>query len=206
MIIRVLAAAALMASASVPALAEDMGHSPWKIGGRILVVAPDEDATVSPIGGNVDIDEAVVPELNFTYFVTPNISLELIAATAPHEVKHTPTNLDLGEVWLLPPTLLVQYNFTPDSDTFRPYVGAGINYTVFYNVNGEASGLDVEYDNAFGFALQAGADFPINDHWSVNVDVKKIWLNTEATIAPLGVTADVDIDPWLIGVGLRYQF
>ncbi|MBI1239503.1 MAG: outer membrane beta-barrel protein [Alphaproteobacteria bacterium] len=196
---------AALGASSLPAAAEDW--SPWLIRGRIIGVIPDEDASVAAIGGNVKIDDAVVPELDITYFFTENVAAELILATAPHQVNHTPTNLDLGEAWLLPPTLTLQYHFQPKDPVWRPYIGAGVNYTIFYNVNGEAPGLDVDYDNAFGFALQAGIDFPINDNWAINVDVKKLWLNTDATLTgAVNTTADVDIDPWIIGVGLAYKF
>jgi outer membrane protein len=182
------------------------GDSPWQIRGRLLAVVPDESATISPIGGDVDIDDSFVPEIDFTYFFTENWAAELILATTPHDVTHTPTGLDLGETWLLPPTVTVQYHFQPRDPSFRPYVGVGVNYTIFFNEGDDAAaGIDVDYDDNFGFALQAGADFPINERWSVNVDVKKIFLNTDVTIEPIGVRADVDIDPLIIGVGLTYR-
>lgn len=199
-----LASCAVALLVATPALSQE---SPWLIRGRLLAVLPDEDATVSPIGGGVDIDNSVVPEVDFTYFFRENWAVELILATTPHEVHHTPTGLDLGKTWLLPPTITLQYHFQPHDPSFRPYVGAGINYTIFFNEgDGAAAGIDVDYDNNFGFALQAGVDFPINEHWSVNVDVKKVFLNTDVTIAPAGITADVDIDPLIIGVGLAYRF
>ena len=199
-----IAAACLAAGLATTAQADD---SPWQVRARVLGVFPDESASITPIGGGVDIDSSVVPEVDFTYFFSENWAAELILATTPHDVKHTPTNLDLGTTWLLPPTLTLQYHFQPHDPQFRPYVGVGINYTIFFNEGDDAApGLDVKYDNNFGWALQAGADFPINDCWSVNVDVKKIFLNTDVTIAPLGVRADVDIDPLIVGVGVTYRF
>lgn len=192
------------ATAAAPlSLADNDG--PWMVRGRVIGVLPDEDAKITPIGGNVKIDNTVVPELDISYFLDKHWALELILATTPHDVSHTPTGLDLGSVWLLPPTLTAQYHFMPDSDSFRPYLGAGVNYTIFYNVD-NPSGLHLNYDNSFGFALQAGADFPIGNGWAINVDVKKIWLNTNVNIAPLGVHADVDIDPWVVGVGIGYRW
>ena len=162
----------------------------------------------------MDIDNSVVPELDFTYFITDNIGVELILATT----KHNPVvkNSDLGEVplgsvWLLPPTLTFQYHFAP-KEAFSPYVGAGVNYTFFYSEDTsealEGLGMTkINYDDGFGFALQAGFDYAINEKWSFNVDVKKVWLNTEVSIANGAVTAaDVDINPWLIGVGFGYSF
>lgn len=206
MIRSMLTAAVFAAAASSAALAAQGGD--WQIGGRLIAVVPDESATISVIGGDADINNSYVPELDITYYLDSNWSLELIAATMPHKVRHTPSDLDLGKVWLLPPTLTLQYHFMPEG-SFRPYVGLGVNYTIFYNQDHEAAGIDVEYDNAFGVALVGGFDVPIDDHWAFNVDVKKYWLNTDVTITVLPstiVNADVDIDPWVIGAGFRYTF
>ncbi|MCF4167663.1 OmpW family protein [Zavarzinia compransoris] len=186
------------------AQAEEM--SPWMIRGRALVVVPQEDLnSTSPAlpGASVSIDNSVVPELDITYFFTPNIAAELILGTTPHDANVHNPNVDLGSVWLLPPTLTLQYHFAPEGK-IRPYVGAGVNYTIFYGKD-EPTGTTVDYDNAFGWALQAGVDIPINDHWSMNVDVKQVFLSTDVTING-AVKADVDINPTLIGFGLGYRF
>ena len=204
MIRNLMIGAALMAAGVATAPAE--GY--WQIGGRLIAVVPEESATITTLGGDVDINNSYVPELDITYYFNPNWSVELIAATMPHEVTHVPTGIDLGRVWLLPPTLTLQYHFAPDA-TFQPYIGAGVNYTIFYSQGKEAAGIDVDYDDTFGFALVAGVDVPINDNWKFNIDVKKYWLNTDVTVTVLPATvavADVDIDPWVIGVGFRYTF
>jgi outer membrane protein len=112
----------------------------------------------------------------------------------------------MGSVRLLPPTLTLQYHFTPTA-RFSPYVGAGLNYTFFYN---EKKGAlrSISYDDNIGYALQAGIDYAIAGAWSFNIDVKKLWLSTDVT-ADLGGTklkADVDLNPWIFGVGLGYRF
>ena len=171
---------------------------------RIIGVLPDEEADVTVLGGSVDIDEAWVPEVDFSYFLTDNLALELIAATAEHEVQATTGPTDLGSVWLLPPTLLLQYHF-PMGNGVKPYLGAGINYTIFYNVD-DPAGLDVEYDDGFGWALQAGLDVDLTGNWFANFDVKKLFLSTDASINNGAITADVDIDPWIVGAGIGYRF
>ena len=112
----------------------------------------------------------------------------------------------MGSVWLLPPTLTLQYHFLPTS-RFSPYVGAGLNYTIFYN---EKKGAlrSISYDDNIGYALQAGIDYAIAGAWSLNVDVKKLWLNTDvkANLGGTALKADVDINPWIFGVGLGYRF
>lgn len=186
---------------------------------RGIGVVPDEKASLKlnggSIAGDVSLSTAIVPEADFTYFITKNIALELIAATTRHSgtVKGGPLNgTDIGHVWLLPPTLSAQFHPLPDS-MFSPYVGAGINYTIFYNEKiPNVAGLPttVSYKDNFGWALQAGLDVQIDKKWYANIDVKKLWLKTDATIripsAGLTVKGDVEINPWIIGVGIGYKF
>lgn len=208
-----------------PALAKGM-KEPWGPGWmvrlRALAVVPDESidditANGAPITGGVDIDTSVVPELDISYFFTPNWAAELILAVTPHDIDGKGLLAgEIGDVWLLPPTLLLQYHFNPGG-TFKPYLGAGVNYTVFFNddasgallpnVGLTVSGLDI--DNSFGVALQAGADIHLRDNLYLNLDVKKLWLETDATIsttAGVTVDADVTIDPWIFGIGLGWKF
>ena len=178
---------------------------------RAIYVMPDESATTS-IGGTVGIDNKVVPEVDFTYFIADNIGVELIAATTKHNVVGLGTALgasaDLGSAWLLPPTLSLQYHMPmANNSAVKPYVGAGVNYTFFYSEK-EAGGAisDFNLKDSFGFSLQAGADFEITDNTFLNVDVKKLFLSTDAEINGGAVTADVKINPWIFGVGIGRKF
>ncbi len=169
---------------------------------------PDISSTITTIGGEVDASETVVPELDLSLFFSPNLSLELILATTKHDIDALSTSLndvDLGHIWLLPPTLTLQWHFLPDGE-LNPYVGAGVNYTIFYNGDPGAV-TSVEYENAVGLAGQVGADYFLNDNWGVNFDLKKLLLNTEATVDAGGtvVVADVDLDPWVFGAGIVYR-
>ncbi|WP_374467050.1 OmpW family protein [Ferrovibrio sp.] len=208
------AGAALLLFGMIPteAFAQD-GKSAGDImvRGRIIGLLPDEDSTVTVIGGSVDASNAFTGELDFSYFFTDNIAAELIAATTKHkmQVDHGSSgDVGLGNVWLLPPTLTLQYHFMP-KQAFSPYIGAGATYAVFYNEK-VASGLrSVDYDNAWGVALQAGFDYKIAGNWYFNADVKKIFLNTDVKVvtnAGTVINADVDLDPWVVGVGVGYKF
>ncbi|MEM8999219.1 MAG: OmpW family outer membrane protein [Bacteroidota bacterium] len=186
----------------------DNDFKQWQFRLRGIAVTPDEGADIAAIGGDVSISTAYVPEFDVTYFFDDNWAVELILATANHDVEAINTavgDIDLGDVWLLPPTLTAQYHFT--GGAFVPYVGAGPNLTIFYGVDEGSVADDVDYDTAFGFALQGGFDFMLNDTWFLNLDIKKLFLGTDATIdatTALGATveADVDIDPWILGVGV----
>ncbi len=193
----------------------------WQFRLRGLGVVANESATIGAIGGDVNISNDLIPELDITYFFTKNIAAELILGTTKHNVNTVASDLspigggiadvDLGSVRLLPPTLLAQYHFYPN-EYVKPYIGAGINYTLFYDVKPGNVVKDVEYDNALGFAFQVGSDFFFTDNFFVNLDVKYIMLKTDVTVdasnlAPgLSIPAEVDINPLLIGLGFGYRF
>ena len=160
----------------------------------------------------------VVPELDITYFFTKNIAAELILGVTPHHVTGTgaaATNgLDVGKAWLLPPTLTLQYHFT-EFGAFKPYIGAGVNYTMFFSqsAGNTANGAGVivtrsHLHNSFAPAAQIGFDYMIDRHWGFNVDVKKLWLrpNWDGDSNVGALTGKVNLDPWLIGTGVTYKF
>lgn len=194
----------------------------WQVRLRGVGVVPDESAKIDIIGGDVNVSTTFIPELDFTYFFTKNVSAELILGTTKHDV-HTvasdisavggPTsyNVDLGSVYLLPPTLTAQYHFII-ADVFRPYIGAGVNYTIFYNADAGKVVKGIKYDNAFGYAFQGGFDLMVSDKYFINIDCKKLILNTKVKVdasnlaAGLSIPADVDLNPWLVGFGVGMKF
>lgn len=185
------------------------GDTGWMVRGRALGVVPDEGGTTS-IGGSPEIDNSLVPELDISYFLSKNVAVELVLGTTPHKAKLKNSLLgpstDLGKVWLLPPTLLAQYHFD-DGSALKPYVGAGLNYTIFYNEKAPGGTVtNIEYDNSVGYALQAGVDYHYKGNWYLNLDVKKLWLDTDVSVNGGAVTGKVDINPWLIGIGIGYRY
>jgi outer membrane protein len=188
----------------------------WQVRVRgVGVVTPDQSAKIGIIGGDVQISDTFIPELDFTYFFTEHFAAELILGTAKHDVKAINTvagDIDLGSAWLLPPTLTAQYHFyVSDKKIVKPYIGAGVNYTLFYNVKSGAV-ADVKYENSLGYAAQAGIDLNLTDSFFINIDAKRLFLNTDVTVdatnlvAGLVVPAEVTIDPWLFGIGVGMRF
>ena len=176
----------------------------WQARLRVIAIVPDVDDDLA--SANVDISTAVVPELDFTYFFDENWAAELILATAKHNVDVDLGNgVDLGHVWILPPTLSLQYHFT--GGTVKPYLGAGINYTFFYGID-EGDVVDMDYDDAVGFSMQGGLDFDLNDYWFLNLDVKKSLLKTDVKVytGEAIIPVEVDINPWVVGVGIGVKF
>lgn len=223
--------ATTLAGVSAPAFAADLPAkpvykalmvdvwNPWMIRVRALGVITRNSGSVDQVAGSsLTVSDAVVPELDITYFFTKNIAAELVLGTTRHTVSVTAppviNGLTVGSAWLLPPILTLQYHFT-DFGAWKPYVGAGVNYTFFYSQSAggnTVNGFTVtssSLQNAGGVALQAGFDYMLDRHWGFNVDVKKLYLssNWSGTIAGLGAaTGKVNLDPWLIGAGVVYKF
>lgn len=175
----------------------------------IGVIPESSNSSVSLIGGHVGVTATPAPEVDATYFFTDNIAAELIAASTRHEVAASGTALghvDVGSVYVLPPTLTAQYHFFPKS-VFSPYVGAGLTLAFFYDSN--PAGPTVTkfgLSNNAGAAMQAGFDYALGGPWALNVDVKQIFVHTEAHINGGAIKASTDLDPLVAGAGIEYRF
>ena len=185
------------------ATAEQPG--PWLVRARVEHLAPaNKSDQIGGVGASdrLSVSDKTIPELDISYFFTPNIALELVL-TYPQ--KHTVRldGTDIGSFKHIPPTLLLQYHFLPAAQ-FDPYVGAGINYTNISSVNLLNGAGRLEHSSV-GLALQAGVDYRIDKNWSVNLDVKKVQIGSDVLVAGAKASA-VKVDPLMIGVGLGYRF
>lgn len=209
------AALALALAAALPAYAQQ-AEGNWLVRGRAVYLDMEHksSATRGALAGvvpsdGIEVNSKWIPEVDISYFFTKNLAAELVL-TVPQEqdVKITKGALKgtkLGTFEHLPPSLLLQWHFNPDGD-FRPYVGAGINYTKIMNdkIDKVVPGLSLENDS-FGFAAQIGFDYKIAPQWFVNVDVKKVQIRSDVRLNGSKVS-DVTLDPWLLGVGVGYRF
>lgn len=186
-------------------------HSPWQIRVRALGVIPNDSGSVNGVAGSdLQYSNSITPELDISYYFTDNIAAELILGTTSSKISGAGSinGLPVGKTWILPPTLTLQYHFT-DFGAFKPYVGAGVNYTFFYNESEKANFSNLKVDGHVGAALQVGFDYMLNEHWGLNFDVKKLFLETDwsanhTTLGPLSGKAK--LDPWLVGAGVTYRF
>lgn len=172
-------------------------------------------------GTRLGISSGVSPELSASYFVTPNLSFQLIAATSRHtitvrggQVGHLVGNQTLGSTWVLPPTLTAQWHF-PQIGVIRPYVGIGITVAFFYGTSPSADinaalglkGTDkLGLRTSVGPSFEAGFDVPIQGNWSANVDVKQMILPTAARLDHGAVHAMTGLNPTVVGFGVGYKF
>ncbi|HQN66087.1 MAG TPA: OmpW family outer membrane protein [Methylophilus sp.] len=227
---------AILGLAVVAALAPSMAAAEagdWVVRLRAAHVTANEDSklgklvnqNVAPVmspGAELKVDNNTLPELDISYYFTKNIAAELILALGSKHDVHVskepgavvPNQL-LGTVEVLPPTLTAQWHFNPDA-TFDPYVGAGINYTFMLDRNlnvrqGPLAGTKIKIDrDSWGPALQAGFDVNLKDGWLINADVKYIWMDTKVKLnVPAGAWTKIDsldINPWVIGIGVGKKF
>jgi outer membrane protein len=180
-------------------------ESPWLVRARAVHIDPaNQSAAVGGTGAadRIHVSTKTIPEFDISYFVTPNVSAELIL-TYPQKHDVTLDGAKIGSFKHLPPTLTAQYHFLPGA-TINPYVGAGVNYTLLSSVNLLNGAGRLEHDS-FGLALQAGVDFKLDKNWSINLDVKKVQIRSDVFISGARAS-DVKVDPLLVGVGVGYRF
>lgn len=174
-------------------------ETPWMVRARAVHLdMSNQDST----GLGLSVNNKTIPEVDVSYFFSPNVAAELIL-TVPQKQTVYSNGTSIGTFKHLPPTLLMQYHFT-GLNGYKPYVGAGINYTDISKVNllGGVATLD---SHSWGGALQAGVDIPLDKNWSLNFDVKKVYIKTDVYAA--GVNAGtLKLDPVLVGAGIGYRF
>lgn len=207
----------VLAAAVQPGLAAESGN--WIVRGRAIHVTPnDRSSEVTTLAGSgVGVGDDTTAELDITYMLRPNWGLELILGTTHHDLTGTGTiaNLNkIGDTALLPPTLTLQYHFAPQAKV-RPYAGIGVNYSKFYDeksTNSLDTGLggptSINLDDSWGLAAQAGVDLGLKNDWFVNFDLKYINIETKGTLVTGATTrtVDVDINPWIFGIGIGKRF
>jgi outer membrane protein len=183
----------------------------WVVDYRLTDVSPDEKAPINTSGGvstglHASINDSIVPTLGVGYFLTDNVALDLTLGTSHHKINAVGTgvNVNVHDTWVLPPVLTVQYHFNPKG-RFSPYVGTGPNYMLFYSGE-DKNGYAVKLKSGFGWAAQAGADYALKDRWSANIDVKKVFYSTTATINGGALTSHVKMDPWVVSAGFSYRY
>ena len=211
---RSLALAGLLAPAAlIPAHATaanaDVSAGDWLLRGGLTHVAPKSDnGNLGNLPGNpgVDVGSSTRPSGNITYMMTDNLGLELLVAIPfKHDISIEGFG-NVGSTRHLPPTLSLQYHFNTGT-AVRPYLGAGINYTNFFDEDtSDALGADINLDDSWGAAVQAGIDFAVDDNWFVNAEVRWIDIDTDVSHPTLGDLGTVNIDPWTFGMNVGYRF
>jgi len=158
-----------------------------------------------PLGGNTKVTAQTlwIPEVDFTYFFTKNIAAELVL-TYPQDININVGGNKAGTISALPPSLLLQYHFT-DLGAFKPYVGVGINYTMFYKTNNILDGAAHISNSSVGAVGQIGFDYMLDKNWGLNVDLKYTQMSTNVYVQDQKV-GSVNLNPFSVGLGVSYRF
>ena len=225
---------------AMPVMAHEAGT--WIIKGGVGMVSPKSDnmflETTELIpsgdiieGSTIQVDDGSSLVLSATYMLKDHWGIEILAALPfEHDFEITgtlngsPVVVPVGKTKHLPPTVSFQYHFAPDA-TFQPYVGLGVNYTLFFSeslesgIPGSTGILDLDIKNSAGVAVQFGADWAFGENWLASIEGR--WIQIESDIAfdidlePFGGPGIVrgvelppllEINPWVFNLNVGYQF
>jgi len=191
-------------------------EGPWMVRVRAVNIQPANNSDAyAPLGipsNGIHVSSKTIPEIDFSYFFTPNLSAELIL-TYPqsHDVTVTSTALkvsgyNIGSFKELPPTLTAQWHFLP-GQMVNPYVGVGLNLTLLssVNLNVPTVGALTLDSSSVGIAGQVGVDIKVAPQWYVNVDVKYVGISSDVKFNGTKIST-VNVNPMLYGVGVGYTF
>ena len=165
-------------------------------------------------GGDASVKNNTGFAVEGGWFFLRDWSLSLTVGIPPTARIHGDGSLSsaglLGSAHYGPAALDVQYN-VPTDGPFRPYIGAGYNYTLVYHVRGSAI-RDLRVSDGNGPLVQAGAEYRVGRHMAVFADVKKIWVAvdakgvTDTPGGPLPAHARLALDPIIINGGISWHF
>jgi outer membrane protein len=176
-------------------------ESPWLVRARAVNLSMANDASSSLSALGLTVNDKTIGEVDVSYFLNKNIAAELIL-TLPQNQGVYSNGASIGNFKHLPPTLTLQYHFT-DLSGFKPYVGAGVNYT---KITGDRLASPYSLDSkSYGAAFQVGVDVPLTKQVSLNLDVKKVHIQTDV-YASGAKAGTLKLDPVLVGVGVGYRF
>ena len=203
----VVAMAAVASLAPIASQAQSTDNSnPWMVRVRATDLIWQNGQTNAVSTLNVKAENKVIPEFDVSYFFTKNIAAELVL-TYPQtiNINYTANQTNLGSIKALPPSLLLQYHFT-DLGALKPYVGAGVNYTIFSNRNNLGNGAYSVDSSSVGAVGQVGADYMLDKNWGLNIDVKYATMSTNVTSAAGVNGGKLTLNPWMPSVGVAYKF
>lgn len=196
---QIIVAAAVCTVLSGAAFAQT-AEGPWLVRARAVHL---DSANGDSTGLGLAINNKWMPEFDISYFFNPNFAVELVL-TVPQKHTLSARGTAIGSFKHLPPTLMAQYHFDSlGAGAFKPYVGAGVNYTRFSAVSLPA-GVDIKR-NSWGPALQVGVDIPLGKQLSLNFDLKKVYIRTDVSAGGANI-GTFKADPMLLGVGLGWRF
>lgn len=204
------ALSAALALAAMPALAQSAGSFTVGIGAHnVAPKSGNGTLTATPLGNlPIRVADNIRPSVTGEYFASDNLGIEVLAALpCRHDISVAGVG-KVGSTWHLPPTVSLQYHF--GNGRIRPFIGAGLNYTVFFSTKAEGAiaGGDLDLSDSWGLAGHVGVDFKVAEKGSIRLDYRKIDIDTKVKLnrANLGTNNTVNIDPSVYGIAYVMQF
>ena len=207
---------------ATPAAAQEkQGNIQVKLLGTVVmpdgaITSVNVDTVGLPADTQTEANDNFVPTLAVEYFVSDNFSLETICCMTQHDVDAVsglPGAELVSNAKLIPATVTAKGHF--DLGPVKPYVGAGVTYFLWVDVDpGEATlplGVtETDLSDEFGVVLQAGVDVPLSDNgFGLTLDAKKYFVGTTASWYAgdtLAIETEHDLDPWVLSAGVSYRF
>ena len=188
--------------AAFPATAQ-VADGNWLVRARAVDLVFDNGQSKTVKTLDIKAEDRWIPEVDISYFFTKNIAAELVL-TWPQNIDIQAGSTKIGHVQALPPSLLIQYHFT-DLGAFKPYVGAGVNYTHFYKTDNLLDGAAHIENDSWGLVGQLGMDYVLNKNWSLNIDAKYVQMATDVHLGSTNI-GKLDLNPFTLGIGVGYRF
>jgi len=214
----VLGVAAASTLLSAPLMAYEAGDMILRVGAAGVLPTGESDSLNAVPGGKVEAADAWSLGITFTYMLTDQIGVGILGAYPfSHDLESNGTlatalgdSSDVGETKQLPPTVTLQWHFPTGSKNFQPYVGAGVNYTYFFDedAKGPLNGVNLDIDNSWGLAGEAGLDYVMDNDWTLSAQAWYIGIEPTAKLQGGGLNEkiDVGIDPWVFMASVGKKF
>ena len=201
---------AVILAAATAAFSAEAGTFSARIRATYLSMANGSDAftalNINFASGAVHVNSKLIPEVDLNYNFTQQFAAELVL-TIPQTQDVTLAGVGkLGTFKHLPPTLLAQYKFMAPNEAFQPYVGFGLNYTLIWGTSLSVASIPLALEhNSIGFAAQAGFDYDLGGGHFLNLDIKKVNIESDVKIAGNRLTT-AKLNPWLFSIGYGWKF
>ena len=201
-----------------------------RIGGARVVFHDQNSGFQGPlVPGNVTLGTQAenFNALTLTYArgFTPHLELELIGGLPPQYRAHARGSSMVGSVpyagvplvsgRTLSPAASLNYKFNQPGDFYRPFVGAGLVYTHFYDIQGTPQGdavtggpTRIHFSDSCGLLVVAGVSFRLAEHVYGQFSVSHADVRPDVTTETAGVTRinHVNLSPVIFSGQLSYGF
>jgi outer membrane protein len=217
-----LAFATVVLACSGAASAQTPGSILWRAGAtQISPSVTSGNLTLAPLGTQADVASASSLTGGLTYMWSDNIAIDVpLGLPFKHDINGAGSFLagvgKLADTKALPITAVVQYRFGAANASFRPYVGLGATYAMFFDETStlafsaatggtKANPTTVTFKDKLVPAVQIGISLNVNPKWFVDLSVTYTPLETRGTLST-GQTIDVKVNPTAFSFGIGTKF